>query len=252
MKGIINVLSRIRMFQYRGSTFIYLLMILFARVYKLLFIGADHVTLPTIWGTRLIIPKGSSFAENRYVTLMLGLVEPQWKSYFEHVIVKARVLIDAGAASDAYYTLRACKMNKEIRAVAIEPLRNEYKFLFYNLSVNSCLGKAIPINAAACESEGQIEINGESVACVSLDRLVSLLKLKSVDVIKIDVEGAGLGVIKGGLNTIRNFKPVIFFEVHNDDERLAISQLKEIGYDAIELGGDMFILIPHNLVRVKQ
>ena len=251
MKRAINVFLGFRILQYRGSRFLYLLMILFARVYRLLFIGQDHVTLPTIWGARLIIPKGPSFAENRYITLMLGLVEPQWKSYFERVIVKARVFIDVGAASDAYYTLRACKEKKEIRAVAMEPLRNEYKFLFYNLSANSCLDKAIPINAAACESEGQIEINGESVACVSLDKLVSSLKLKSVDVIKIDVEGAGLGVIKGGLNAIRNFKPVIFFEVHNDNERLAISQLKEIGYDTIESGGDMFILIPHS-IRVKQ
>jgi hypothetical protein len=36
------------------------------------------------------------------------------------------------------------------------------------------------------------------------------LRLQRVDVIKIDVKGAGAGVIKGGLNTIRNFKPTIF------------------------------------------
>jgi hypothetical protein len=80
---------------------------------------------------------------------------------------------------------------------------------------------------------------------LDLSQLVSSLKLKSVDVIKIYIEGAGLRMIKGELNAIRNFKPVIFFEVHNDDERLAISQIKEIGYDTIESGGDMFILIPH-------
>jgi len=102
-------------------------MVLFAKAYRLLFIGQSHVVLPTIWGARLIIPK-NSFAANRYATLMLGLVEPQWKNSFEQATAKARVFIDVGAASDGYYTLRACKINPEIKIVAIEPLRNEYRY----------------------------------------------------------------------------------------------------------------------------
>jgi len=240
-----NILFRSKIFQYRGSKFIYLLMVFFAKAYELLFIGQNHVVLPTIWGAKLIIPK-NSFATNRYATLMLGLVEPQWKNSFEQAIAKARVFIDVGAASDGYYTLRACKINPEIKTVAIEPLRNEYSYLLYNISINSCTGKAIPINAAACENAGSIKIGGEDVACVSIDDLVSQLKLQRVDVIKIDVEGAGAGVIKGGLNAIRNFKPTIFFEVHNDDERSAVMRLVEMGYDVADSGGEMYILIPRN------
>jgi len=220
-------------------------MVLFAKAYRLLFIGQSHVVLPTIWGARLIIPK-NSFAANRYAALMLGLVEPQWKNSFEQAIAKARVFIDVGAASDGYYTLRACKKNPEIKAVALEPLHNEYRYLLQNVSINSCTGKAIPINAAACENAGSIKIDGEDVACVSIDDLVSQLKLQRVDVIKIDVEGAGAGVIKGGLNTIRNFRPTIFFEVHNDDERSAVMRLREMGYDAVDTGGGLYILIPRN------
>jgi FkbM family methyltransferase len=171
-----------------------------------------------LWGARLIIPK-NSFAANKYATLMQGPVEPQWKNSFGQATAKARVFIDVGAASDGYYTLRACKINPEIKAVALEPLRNEYRYLLQNVSINSCIGKAIPLNAAACENAGSIKIDEEDVACVSIDDLTSQLKLQRVDVIKIDVEGAGAGVIKGGLNAIRNFKPTIFFEVHNDDER---------------------------------
>jgi hypothetical protein len=103
-------------------------MVLFAKTYRLLFIGQSHVVLPTIWGARLIIPK-NSFATNRHATLMLGLVESQWKNSFEQAIAKARVFIDVGAASDGYYTLRVCKINPEIKAVALEPLRDEYRYL---------------------------------------------------------------------------------------------------------------------------
>jgi len=45
------------------------------------------------------------------------------------------VFIDVGAASDGYYTLRACKINPEIKTVAIEPLREEYRYLLYNISI---------------------------------------------------------------------------------------------------------------------
>jgi len=43
---------------------------------------------------------------------------------------------------------------------------------------------------------------------------------------------------------IRNFIPLIFYEVHNDDE--AFIQLVEMGYNAVESGGEMYILIPRN------
>jgi hypothetical protein len=33
----------------------------------------------------------NSFAANRYATLMLGLVEPQWKNSYEQAIATARV-----------------------------------------------------------------------------------------------------------------------------------------------------------------
>jgi len=87
---ISKALSRPKIFRYRGSKFVYLLMVFFAKAYRLLFIGQDHVVLPTIWGARLIIPK-NSFAANRYATLMLGLVEPQRKNSYEQAIATARV-----------------------------------------------------------------------------------------------------------------------------------------------------------------
>jgi len=87
---ISNALSRLKIFQYRVSKYIYFLMVLFAKTYRLLFTRQNYVLLPTIWGARSILPK-NSFAANRYATLMLGLFEPQWKNSFEQAIAKARV-----------------------------------------------------------------------------------------------------------------------------------------------------------------
>jgi len=73
----------------------------------------------------------------------------------------------------------------------------------------------------------------------------SKLRLPCIDVIRIDVEGAGAEIIKGAIKTIIKCKPVIFFEVHNKAERLAIKELKNLDYTAIERFGDMHILIPY-------
>jgi len=74
--------------------------------------------------------------------------------------------------------------------------------------------------------------------------LVQKTRLPCIDVVKIDVEGAGAEIIKGASKTIIKCKPVIFFEVHNKAERLAVRKLESIGYRAIKQYGEMFILIP--------
>lgn len=48
-----------------------------------------------------------------------------------------------------------------------------------------------------------------SVPLVKLDKLVPL---DNIDMIKIDVEGAELGVLRGSVNTLTNNRPVIMFE----------------------------------------
>jgi hypothetical protein len=110
-------------------------------------------------GCRFRLPKNRSFAENRYLSLMLGMVEPQWKDYFDRYIVKSRVFLDIGAASDGYYTFRACKLNPRIKCVAVEPLPTEYRYLLLNIDLNSCSNRVIPINAALGEEQRVIELS---------------------------------------------------------------------------------------------
>jgi len=130
---------------------------LMAKLYKAFFVMCDSIVVPTIWGARFLLPKDYSFAENRYLSLMLGLVEPQWRDYFDRYIVKSRCFLDIGAASDGYYTIRACKLNPRIKVVAVEPLPTEYRYLLLNISLNSCSDRVIPINAALGKEQGIIE-----------------------------------------------------------------------------------------------
>jgi len=239
-----KVVLRSRFLQYRGSHIIYLFLSALAKVYRTMFILANDVFIPTLWGAKFVLPKGGSFAESRYLTIMFGLVEPQWRDYFDKYIVKAKHFIDVGAASDAYYTIRACKLNPSIKIIAVEPLSIEYKYMLRNIALNSCTHNVIPLNMALSSTEGIVTISGQEIPCTTIDTLVQKLRLPCIDVIKIDVEGAGSEVMKGLLKTITKCKPVIFFEVHNKAERLAVRKIREYGYRVIKQYGEMFILIP--------
>jgi len=245
MKRIVSkVVLRSRFLQYRGSHTIYLFLRVLAKVYRTMFILASDIFVPTIWGAKFILPKSRSFAESRYFTIMLGLVEPQFRDYFDKYIVKAKYFLDIGAASDAYYTIRACKLNPSIKIIAVEPLSTEYKYMMRNIALNSCTHNVIPLNIALSSTEGTITISNQKIPCTTIDTLVKKLHLPCIDVIKIDVEGAGAEIIKGATKTITKCKPVIFFEVHNKAERLAVQKLESIEYRAIKQYGEMFLLIP--------
>jgi precorrin-6B methylase 2 len=213
-------------------------------MYKAMFILANDIFVPTLWGAKFVLSKSRSFAESRYFTIILGFVEPQWRDYFDKYIAKAKYFIDVGAASDAYYTIRACKLNPSIKIIAVEPLCTEYKYMLRNIALNSCTHNVIPLNIALSSTEGTITVSGQEIPCTTIDTLVQKLRLTCIDVIKIDVEGGGAEIIKGATKTIVKCKPVIFFEVHNKAERLAVKELKDLGYTAIEQLGDMYILIP--------
>jgi hypothetical protein len=165
MRGIMmnrmlsKVALRSKFLQYRGSYAIYLFLRVLAKMYKAMFILANDIFVPTLWGAKFILPKSRSFAESRYFTIMLGLVEPRWRGYFDKYIAKAKYFIDIGAASDAYYTIRACKLNPPIKIIAIEPLPIKYKYMIRNIALNSCAHNVISLNIALSSTEGTITIS---------------------------------------------------------------------------------------------
>ena len=50
---------------------------------------------------------------------------------------------------------------------------------------------------------------------LTIDSFINTPDARIPDIIKIDVEGAELLVLKGGKEFFKNHKPIIFMEVHN-------------------------------------
>ena len=86
------------------------------------------------------------------------------------------------------------------------------------------------------------EFTTHTIECETIDNMFEKLKLQSLDIIKIDTEGAELSIIKGGEKTIREFKPNILLEF--DDKNTAqfgyrrddiVSLLQSYGYTNFNL-----------------
>ena len=67
---------------------------------------------------------------------------------------------------------------------------------------------------------------------ISLDDFVSKRGIEKVDFIKMDIEGAEQAALKGSLNTIKKFKPILAVAIyHNDDDFYNIPKiLIDLGY----------------------
>jgi FkbM family methyltransferase len=57
---------------------------------------------------------------------------------------------------------------------------------------------------------------GAGASFTTLDRLAAREGIRRLDWVKIDVEGAELGVLRGGLETLRSLRPRLLIEDHTD------------------------------------
>jgi len=215
-----------------------------------LFIAMDYSIVPTPYG-KLYLPK-KGYSSGRILTYIMDMVEPQCALYFEELVkyAKETVLVDIGAAADGWYSIKACKLNPKIRVIAVEPSSYEYGWLINNLDSNSCRGRVFPLKVALGNTTEVLNLNGEEVRCMKLDDLLTTIgvTLKEVKILKIDVEGMGLRVIKGALKTLQKGIPVIFLEVHNEEEAEAKELLENLGYKVAVLPGSMYIAVPNEVI----
>ena len=86
---------------------------------------------------------------------------------------------------------------------------------------------------------------------VRLDDIVASLRLPPPSVVKLDVEGAEVGVITGGLETLRRHRPVIIGEFNN----LLMPRFRHTFLDAYKLvaplGYEVFAFVAGGVVRIE-
>ena len=176
-----------------------------------------------------------------------GAVHSSWHSFSDETEVRNRhwhfksddVVLDIGAAYGSYSITAAIQ---GARVYAFEPNDFCRSLLTQNIEVNPSIVPLIVIVPIGIHSQsGYFEPNYndfslepldsmESFQVKKLDDIIRTHNLDRIDMIKIDVEGAELGVLKGAEQTIRKFKPRILIEEHE----FKVSGIGKLCQDYIE------------------
>jgi len=159
-----------------------------------------------------------------------------------------KTLLDIGAHIGLVSIPAALNMNQDSKIIAFEPSNKNYKHLKNHIKANNFTKKIklyknlvgeknckknfyyskdeSPLNSII--KVKQIEkYNSQSINQISIDYFCKKSGIVP-DIIKIDVEGAELNVLKGAKETILKYKPIIYLSVHP-------SHLKALGYDLKQL-----------------
>lgn len=182
---------------------------------------------------------------NYYLTDHLMLNPGVWEKnellLFSILARYADVIFDVGANIGVYSVL-AAKANNASQVYAFEPYSTNYQKILKNIENNSCsnivplmlalgdekkmLSFNVPKNTELSTSVASVnavfteawnEFQGETqeiqVEQTTVDNFVRTKNIQRVDLIKMDVEYYEMNVLRGGIETIKNFKPAILCEI---------------------------------------
>ena len=152
-------------------------------------------------------------------------------------VIPGDVVIDAGACwgdTALYFASRGAS-----RVFSFEFIPSNLQIFNRNMALNPhCAERITCMEHALWESSGMemsfedggpssrvaaAGVYADSVTTLSIDEMVRQQQLKSLDFIKMDIEGAEMPALKGAAESIRRFKPKLAISVyHKPDDFLTI------------------------------
>ena len=137
---------------------------------------------------------------------------------------KGDVVVDAGAHVGFYMLKAAKEVGNNGQVIAIEPEDKNYRLLTWNIRINK-YENITPVKLALSDFEGKAPffikahscshsligkswitqiVDSTEVNVTTLDNLLEKLDIEKVDLLKINVEGAELAVLKGCKKLLNN------------------------------------------------
>ena len=165
--------------------------------------------------------------------LMESIWEPKTTRYLCETLGPGQVFLDIGANA-GYFSLVASRcVGDSGKVLAVEPnppmagqvRQNVRRSGLRNIAVaeTACtdsveerelfIGNAYNTGNSSLSRENLAWTKSVKVACTTVDRLVEEYQLHRVDLVKIDVEGAELQVLRGMRDTLARFRPKVVTEL---------------------------------------
>jgi FkbM family methyltransferase len=190
------------------------------------------VSVPWHFGTRLSLTLTNDLSRQIFIG---GCIDPNEFAFLERFLRPGMTFVDIGANEGIYSVFAAPRVGPTGTVWAFEPSGRELARLRRNAERNAL---DIRIFAAGLSDEdgdaglivveeryggqntlGRIcyeGVNQERVENVTLFRLDNFVRenpVSRIDVIKIDIEGAELRALRGAIETLHRYRPVMLFEV---------------------------------------
>jgi FkbM family methyltransferase len=154
--------------------------------------------------------------------------EPAELKLLAERLAQGGTLFDIGA-NIGYFAVRLAAWLPALRVVAIEPVPVTYEALIANAHHNQVADRVAAIHAAATDGQGTVHVTVDrglagnhlrpkrepGTVEVPGVRVDDVTTPGGVTVIKCDVEGAELPVLRGAEQTLRRDRPTLLLEVEN-------------------------------------
>ncbi|MBP5975112.1 FkbM family methyltransferase [Brasilonema sp. CT11] len=154
--------------------------------------------------------------------------EPHITEVLSKLLQEEDTFVDIGANIGYFTVLGASLVGEKGKVIAIEPNPNNVQLIFASLIKNGFENVSVlPYAASDCESifemiigssNGYIVSPKEPTECSVFTQSIildeQLAKYQKINVVKIDVEGHELNVIKGFRELLKKFFPTIITEFH--------------------------------------
>lgn len=209
-------------------------------------------------GTRFVVVPGMA------ATYSLGVDSMNWR-FLANRLHAGDVVYDIGGNCGQMALFFSRQIGDTGKVCTFEPVPQNAAILRRNLALNACVNVEVIEAAVAadarprtfCFDAAHHTMGTLEGAMVKLDTWETALQVDCVtldgflgqggrppQVLKIDVEGSGLGVIEGAVNLIEQHRPAIYFELHAADENApelqAVQMLRERwGYRVTDLNGTL-------------
>jgi FkbM family methyltransferase len=236
------------------------------RVARRLAPGQVPVRVPWIDGLRMTQYLGNDTSLALYVG---GCFEPNELAFLTETLDRGMTFVDVGANEGVFSLLAAQRVGPAGRVLAVEPSDREMERLRRGVVMNGLGGVVTCVQTALGETSGRAVLHvansehaghntlgafvyasvsnrgDEPVRVMTLDDLVGKHELDRIDLVKIDVEGAELQVLRGAVRVLEEMRPMLLLEVQ---EASLLAQgattadlfglLRAHGYDLFEFGPD--------------
>jgi len=198
------------------------------------------------------------------VAYQAQIADPEQREEFENFLLQCSdrmFLLDIGAHFGVF-SLAAAHFGG--KAVAIDPSPIATRMIARQSALNGLTDSIRIIQAAVSDESGAVDMLSSGVfsdgyfkisqgrakneltrtQAITIDQLVSQHGIPTH--IKIDVEGQEAAVLRGGRETLDQFSPILFLELHNEmvtaeggDPNLALDELAQLKYGTFTSEGNL-------------